>query len=122
MITAPKAREFAVAWIAAWNSRDLEGVLSHYTDDFQLSSPLIATIAGEPTGVLSGKESVRRYWSAALAARPDLRFRLVGVYAGVASVVIHYQRHDGSLSAEHFEFLPSGKVCRSSAHPVTMDI
>lgn len=122
MITADQAKNFALGWIAAWNARDLDRVLSHYADDFELSSPLIAAIAGEPSGLLKGKDAIRRYWSAALAKRPDLHFRLVGVYAGVGSIVVHYQRHDGSLSAEHFEFLPNGLVGRSSAHPVTPEI
>jgi hypothetical protein len=45
------AREFAAEWIAAWNSGDLERILSHYADDFEIRSPLIAERGFSPTGV-----------------------------------------------------------------------
>jgi ketosteroid isomerase-like protein len=35
------ARELATEWVAAWNSHDLERILAHYTDDFEMRSPLI---------------------------------------------------------------------------------
>ncbi len=40
-ITPERAESFAAEWIAAWNARDLLRVLSHYTDDFEMSSPFI---------------------------------------------------------------------------------
>lgn len=62
MLTYEKAREFAHEWIAAWNAHDLERVLAHDTDDFEMSSPLIATFADEPSGTLTGKAAVGAYW------------------------------------------------------------
>jgi len=70
---------------------------------------------GEPSGALKGKAAIRDYWSRALARIPDLRFELVGVYAGAASVVIHYRGPRG-LSAELFWFDAAGKVYRAAAH------
>jgi hypothetical protein len=49
------AREFAAEWIAAWNSGDLERILSHYADDFEIRSPLIGERGFSPTGVLRGR-------------------------------------------------------------------
>ena len=40
-LTREFAHQFAEDWIAVWNSHDLEAILSHYTDDFEMSSPLI---------------------------------------------------------------------------------
>jgi hypothetical protein len=119
MITRRFAEAFATEWIEAWNSHDLDRILSHYSEDFALSSPFIITVAGEPSGALEGHAAVRAYWSKALARQPALHFRLVTVFSGVASIVIHYQRHDGSFAAEHFELDPGGKVIKSSAHYVT---
>lgn len=61
MITREFADRFAQEWIDAWNSHNLERVLSHYADDFEMSSPYIAQIAGEPSGVLKGKPAVAVY-------------------------------------------------------------
>jgi ketosteroid isomerase-like protein len=119
MITREFAETFAAEWIEAWNSRDLDRVLSHYSESFEFASPFIVTVANEPSGKLKGHAAVRAYWSKALARRPDLRFRLVRVFSGVDSVVIHYEWHDGNLVAEHFEFEPGGKVVKSAAHYVT---
>jgi|SRR5215470_1834501 len=120
MISREFAEAFAAEWIEAWNSHDLDRILSHYAEDFAFSSPFIISVAGEPSGALKGHAEVRAYWSKALARQPDLHFRLVTVFSGVASAVIHYQRHDGSYAAEHFEFEPGGKVVRSSAHYVAL--
>jgi ketosteroid isomerase-like protein len=52
------AQHFATEWIAAWNAHDLDRVLSHYANDFEMSSPYIVTFAGEPSGTLVGKPAV----------------------------------------------------------------
>jgi hypothetical protein len=120
MITREFAEAFATEWIEAWNSHNLDRIMSHYSESLEFSSPRIITVAGEPSGRLKGRAAVRAYWSKALARQPDLHFRLVTVFSGVASAVIHYQRPDGSYAAEHFEFEPGGKVLKSSAHYVTV--
>ena len=109
------AERFAADWIAAWNSHDLDRVLTHYEDDFEMSSPLIATIAGEPSGKLRGIGAVRAYWSKALQKIPDLHFELVTTLVGVDSVTLYYSGHRG-LSAEVLYFGPTGNVRAAFAH------
>src|SRR3954471_1712900 len=89
-------REFALAfandWIAAWNGGDLERIFSHYADDFEMRSPLIAERGFSPTGVLRGKDAIRPYWGGGItSARPALLFELMSAYAGVNTVAIHYR-------------------------------
>lgn len=115
MISREFAAHFAEEWIAAWNSHDLERVLAHYSDDFEMSSPYIARIAGEPSGMLKGKVAVSAYWAKALKRMPDLRFELVETLAGVDSVVLYY-RSAGGMAAEVFIFDTRGKVARAHAH------
>ena len=73
MIEEGWAKAFAHEWIEAWNSHDLERIMSHYTDDFEMSSPFIIELMGEPGGKLRGKASIRPYWEKGLAAQPPLR-------------------------------------------------
>ena len=115
-ITREFAASFATEWIAAWNAHDLPRVLSHYTDDFEMSSPFIVEIAGEPSGCLRGKEKVRAYWQAALKRDPGLHFELPGVFTGAGSVVLHYRRNSGQPAAEVFFFNEPGLVYRAAAH------
>lgn len=109
------ARHFAEDWIASWNAHDLERILSHYAGDFEMSSPVIVQIAGEPSGTLKGKDAVGAYWRKALSLIPDLHFELHEVLLGVGSVTIYYQGARGP-AAEVFHFGADGKVLRAYAH------
>jgi hypothetical protein len=110
------ANDFASEWIAAWNAHDLPRILSHYTDDFEMTSPKIVQIAGEPSGCLVGKAAIGAYWAKALARVPDLHFELIAVLHGIDSIVLHYRRPDGQIAAEVFHFNSAGLVDRASAN------
>lgn len=115
MVTREFAISFASEWIASWNSHNLERILSHYADDFEMSSPFIAHMAGEPSGVLKGKPAVSAYWAQALDRLPTLHFELHTVFVGITSVVIYYNGVSG-MAAEMCVFDATGKVIRSYAH------
>jgi len=110
------AQRFAAEWIEAWNTHDLKRVLSHYADDFEMSSPYIVQIAGEPSGTLRGKAAVGAYWKKALELVPDLRFELIAVLVGVDSITLHYKGAYGRLVAEVLHFRSDGKIARAFAH------
>ena len=110
------ADQFAHEWIAAWNAHDVDRVLTHYTDDFEMSSPVIIQVAGEASGKLKGKQAVGDYWRKALQLLPDLRFELIVVLTGVDSITIHYKGARGRLAAEVFHFDAQGKVFAAFAH------
>lgn len=115
MINQKFAEHFAQEWIDAWNSHDLSRVLSHYADDFEMSSPVIVTIAVEPSGMLKGKEKVGAYWAKALQLIPDLRFELITTLVGVSSITLYYKGARG-LAAEVFHFDADQKVAKAFAH------
>ena len=69
----PNPAEFAERWIEAWNSRDIEAVLTHYADDVIFTSPTAARFVPESGGTILGKDALRSYWTVALQANPDLR-------------------------------------------------
>ena len=116
MINRAQAEALADEWIAAWNAHDLPRVLAHYTDDFEMQSPKIASIAGEPSGILRGKGAVRAYWMKAMQLIPGLHFEKLGVFVGAHSVTVHYRNHEGKLAAEVLELDASGKIRRAAAH------
>ena len=116
MLTEAFALHFAQDWIAAWNSHDLNRILSHYADDFEMTSPLIVTVMAEPSGRLKGKDKIREYWTKALARRPELKFQLQKVTFGVDSLAAHFQSETGRKSVEWFFFADDGKVIKSLAH------
>ena len=117
MISAAKAKLFAEKWVAAWNSHSLPIILSHYTEDFVMHSPRIREIAQDPSGVLSGKQNVAKYWTSALELQPDLKFTLINAFAGVGSAAILYQNQRGGHVCEVVFFDDDGSKVKS-AHAI----
>src|SRR6185436_7363983 len=114
MIDRARAERFADAWIAAWNSFDLNAILSHYADDVVFHSPRIAVVMGEPAAYVSGKEALARYWTKALSQGKDLKFHLERVYVGSDSLAISYRNHRAQHVVETFIFNAQGMVTLST--------
>jgi hypothetical protein len=115
MIDRPWAERFAEAWIAAWNSYDLNAILAHYTNDIVFHSPRIAVVMGEPVNSVSGKEALARYWTKALSQNKGLHFHLERVYVGSDSLSISYRNHRAQHVVETFIFDADGLVTESTA-------
>ena len=96
----PEPREFSRQWVDAWNAHDLESLLEHFADDVVFTSPVAAQLLDGSDGVIRGKAFLRAYWAEGLRLIPDLRFEVVGVYAGVQSIVINYRNQKGGLVNE----------------------
>jgi hypothetical protein len=116
MIDSNFAREFAEEWIGSWNSHDMDRIMSHYTEDFEMSSPFIISLMNEPSGTLKGKQEVRRYWERGLAANPNLKFDLLNVLTGANSVTLIYKRNSVQLAAEVLTFNERREVIKGMAH------
>ena len=110
------AREFAREWIGAWNSHDLDAILSHYSEDVALTSPVAARILNTPSGTVQGKDALRNYFTRGLEAYPNLHFELLDVMRGLCSVVLCYLNQNGTKTAEFMEFGEDGKVVRVVAN------
>jgi ketosteroid isomerase-like protein len=104
IVSTPEPGAFAEEWSAAWNRRDVEDVLAHFHDDVVFSSPVAAELVPGSGGVVRGKAALREYWTTALAALPELRFEVVGVYQGQSVLVINYRNERGRLVNEVLEF------------------
>ena len=114
-MTIEEARQFAEEWVTAWNNHDIDTVLTHYTDDFEMTTPMIQRVLGIESGTLKGKTAVGDYWRAALVKAPDLKFTILDITCGVDSVSIYYNAVMGKRAIETFFFNENGKVYRSLA-------
>mgnify|MGYP001612605136 CR=1 FL=1 len=115
MIDRPWAERFAAEWIAVWNRRDLDAILTHYAEDIVFHSPRIALVMGNPIDFVSGKPALARYWGKALAGNKDLHFELDRVYVGSDSPTIAYRNQRGQHVAETFTFDANRSVVTSVA-------
>ena len=114
MVTEGFASAFAAKWAASWNSRNINDIMSHYSEDFTIESPMALKLMPESKGVITGKSSVKAYWEIGLAKIPDLHFTVLDVLIGINSLTIYYVNiATGKKSAENLFFNSEGKVYRA---------
>jgi hypothetical protein len=116
MWSEAQAHAFAHDWVDAWNSHDLERILSHYDEGVVLTSPVAAERLGDPSGTVRGKEQLRAYFARGLAAYPELRFELRDVLWGIGTIVLYYVNQRGTMTAEVMELDEHGHVTRVLAN------
>jgi len=74
MMTYDEMMGFAEQWVANWNRRDVEAVLSHFAEDAEFVTPLAVRYSGRAS--LHGKAEIGAYWNAALQHIQVLEFTL----------------------------------------------
>lgn len=109
------ADTFAREWVEAWNSHDLDRILSHYSADLEFTSPLVVQRYPDLDGVIRDKELLREYFAKGLQSRPDLTFSLVGVLYSVTGFVMLYCNATGSHTTEYVEIDEKRLVRRAIA-------
>ncbi len=116
MIDQDFAQKFAQDWINAWNSHDLETVLQHYTEDFNMETPMALKLVPESHGVVDGKDAIRAYWKTGLEKIPDLFFELHDALTGINGITLYYtNRATGRRTAEVLFLNEEQKVYKAYA-------
>jgi hypothetical protein len=110
------AQTFAEKWIESWNSHNLNEILTHYSDDIEITTPMIKLALGVDSGSLKGKELVADYWQKALQKIPNLHFELYDVTSGVNSVALYYKSVMDKKAIEVMFFDDKGKINKMFAH------
>src|SRR6478672_5389692 len=91
--------DFANEWVNAWNSHDLEKIMSNDSETLQFTSPLIKQMGINESGTITNKRELRSYFEKGLQKYPDLQFELYHVLNGVNSVVLFYKSVNNMISA-----------------------
>ena len=104
-MTREQMMNHARNWIAHWNARDLDGVLSVFAENAVFISPRALDITGDAR--VTGRESLRAYWRAALDGVPDLRFELLEAVCDEArsTMVVHYLSHRAGTARRACELM-----------------
>ena len=108
--------KFTNEWINSWNSHDLDEILTHYSDDVEITSPMITLAAGMMADTLRGKRRVAAYWEKALKKIPDLHFELIDSAEGIDSIALYYRSVMNKKTVEVMFFDKEGKVSKVFAH------
>ena len=116
MLNEAQVREFAGDWLRAWNSHDLDAVMSHYGPEVVLTSPVAARLLNDSSGAVTGEVALRSYFKRGLEAYPNLAFELLDVMWGISSVVLYYKNQNGTTTGEFMELDEDLKVVRVVAN------
>ncbi len=113
------AKQFANEWISAWNRKDIEAIIAHYSDEVTFSSPFILKAQINNIGTIHGKSNLRKYFEKALDKNPDLHFDLKHIMVGIKSITLIYVRKKTMLASETMVLNEEGKVVEGlSQYPV----
>jgi SnoaL-like domain len=108
------AERFARKWVTDWNSHNLENILSHYSEDFIIESPLAEKRIPESKGKVIGKANVRAYWRMGLDVNKNLEFEIIDILCGVSYITIYYKNiSTNKRVAEMLHFNEEGLVDRA---------
>ena len=110
MIDRQWAEDFARAWAANWQAKDLDSILAHYAPDVVFRSPRIAAVLGTPQSWVTGVAQLRDYWQKALAAAKEVRFEIAHVGIGADALTIIYTNHRKDHVAETLVFGGDGRI------------
>jgi hypothetical protein len=117
-MTREQMQHHAAGWIAAWNRRDVDEVLSVFSETARFTSPKAVAIAGNAT--LEGKAALAAYWREALCRISSIQFRLDYVLCDVdrrEMVVVYDSTLNGKTSraCEFMRFDEAGRQIEGEA-------
>ena len=97
VMSEARVREIAESWMAAWNSRNLDSLMSHYADNVVFMSPTVVLRDDEPSGVIHGKSALKEHFREGLESfGPAVMFTLLDACVGVGGYALYYQRETGA--------------------------
>jgi len=103
-------------WVEAWNTRDLERVLTLYDETAVMTSDRIPTLGFDASGTVRGKDALRAYWGKALGFVPELHFTLIDVFVSPDSMVVFYANERGKKICEYLRVNDAGLIVQGSAN------
>ncbi len=89
-------RVIAEDWIQAWNAKDLDRIMSYYSDEVEFEANTVLSRWNMPQGKLKGRPELREHFRLGLLYEPDLFFTLEQVFTAPSGYAILYQRDNGN--------------------------
>ena len=103
-MTSQKNLSIAHSWFEAFNSHNLEKLLSLYDDEAEHFSPKLKVRHPETNGLVKGKEALHSWWNDAFERLPSLHYKVTSLTANADRVFMEYLRtveeEDAMLVAE----------------------
>ena len=104
--TQADSRAFAERWVSEWNRKDVETMLTHFSDDVIFASPRAEAIVGSSR--VEGKTKLREYWTRAISRVQTIHFALDHVISDGDRLGIVYVAEIDGKRVRAVEFLKFG--------------
>lgn len=113
-MTTTSKKEFAIQWESAWNSHNIDKIMSHYADDIMIVSPIAERLLGNAK--VEGFKAVKNYFTKGLQKYPSLQFTVLDILYAKQSIILYYVNQDGIKVGEFMQFNDTGKIAIMYAH------
>jgi 8-oxo-dGTP diphosphatase len=116
---AAAPQELARAWIAAFNARDLDGLLALYADDAVHFSPKLRARQPETGGLVKGKAALRAWWADSFERLPGLHYAARRVTAAGDRLFLEYDRSlpgEATLAVAELFVVRAGRIAESRVY------
>ncbi|MGA2123972.1 MAG: nuclear transport factor 2 family protein [Acidimicrobiales bacterium] len=105
-------RRHADSWLAAWNSHDLDAIMSCYSPDVDFVAPTVVQRWGREDGRLHGKVELRRHFERGLVLAPHLTFTEVTFLSSPVGYALLYLRENNNRVLDVVELNADGQAAR----------
>jgi hypothetical protein len=105
-------RAHADAWLAAWQARDLDAIMSCYSEDVDFVASTVVRRWARDDGRLRGAAELRRHFARGLELAPGLTFTEEAFLTSPSGYVLGYRRENGNQVLDVVELDPAGKAAR----------
>lgn len=103
-------------WFSAFNTKNIELLLSLYHDNAEHFSPKLKIRKPETNGLIKGKEQLREWWQDAFERLPELFYQPNYFIADEQSVFVEYVRTvpgEEEMIVGEVMFFDNGKIVKS---------
>lgn len=91
-MTPEKLQSIAFKWFEAFNTHNLEQLLSLYDDEAEHFSPKLKIRKPETNGLVTGKTALRDWWKDAFDRLPTLHYKVTSLTANEDRIFMEYVR------------------------------
>lgn len=91
-MTTSGIESIALQWFKAFNTHDLEKLLSLYDNEAKHYSPKLKIRMPETNGLVTGKEELRGWWKDAFDRLPSLNYVITSLTANESRIFMEYIR------------------------------
>ena len=118
-MTPETLQSIAFRWFEAFNTKQLDKLLSLYDEEAQHFSPKLKMHQPETKGLVVGKDAMRAWWQDAFDRLPGLHYKVTSLTANTDRIFMEYIRQvngeEDMLVAEVLD-VKNGKIIASRVY------